>query len=210
MIFIVMVYVLASLVLILLADNLIRIRDFRHEIFKLRDEARFAFIRELSQCEDDSAKAKLKKQFLNLQSLLNSILERPVSYQMALLTAMTERYKHAEMQSAQQHFKSFPMLFQRIIILTAMTMVRHMLIKTLPGFLYFLARAHFSCRIEQWSMRDSVPQMSKPRTARILPKHGRFAQNTSFVPWAESLLKLKPRKTVIETHCTTISPHRTA
>jgi hypothetical protein len=192
MIFIVTVYVLASLVLILLADNLIRIRDFRHEVFRLRDEARFAFIRELSQCENDDARAILKEQFFSLQSLLNAILEYPVSYQLALLKAMTERYKHTEVQSAQQHFRDFPMLFQRIIILTAMTMVRHMLIKTLPGFLYFLARAHFSSRVEQWGMSDSASKMSKPRTARILPKHGRFAQDTSFVPWAESLLKLKP------------------
>ncbi len=184
-------FIIAVTILIMVTDNLIRIRDFRYELFRLRDEARFAFIREIGQCDEESAKSAIRSQFLEIQNLINWILKFPITNQLVLLALMADRHKLPKSTSGEERFRQLPMSFQRIVILAAMIMVRHMAIANWPGFLYFLFRASISIRIEQFALKELDQKVTKPRTAKLIPDHGRLAKSDSYVPWAESLLRLR-------------------
>ncbi len=130
----------------------IRIREFRYELFKIRDEVRFAFISEISNASHDD-RVLLRKQFIEIQRLINSMLKHPSICQAIVLNSMLKSSDREVEHNSIEEFNKLPMLFKRQLVFLIHALAHHMCINNKYRFFGFLFRLSFLLSLEMIALK---------------------------------------------------------
>jgi hypothetical protein len=139
MITVLVIYILFSICFLTFVNMQVRVRNFRYELFKIRDDLRFAFIAELSKLEPNEREA-LKRQFIDLQNFINSMLIHPSITQAVFLEKMVNLSKKEIDNASLEEFNRLPLHFKRQIIYLILSILDHMGLEKRSKFLGFVFR----------------------------------------------------------------------